>query len=115
MVDFQSDPQRLLCRKRARQIPIEPSSRPEMNSTQHAPIVPYPSGHFGDDLHTERQPARSDLFQVQTADDVPGNAPRHTQSARGTRFPVPPLSARRQHSAGLALRSSVVLHSHDRQ
>jgi hypothetical protein len=86
---------------KVRQIPIESSSRPEMNSPQHAPIVPYPSGHSGDDLRSERQPARSDLLEVRTADDVLGNAPRHIKSARCTRFPVPPLSARRHHSAGV--------------
>jgi hypothetical protein len=93
--------QLVLPRKQTRQIPIDSSSPPEMNSPQHPPIVPYPSRHFGDDLRSERQSARSDLLQVQTADDVLGDTAGHLHASRGACLPVPSLPAGGYHPAHL--------------
>lgn len=84
-----------------RQFPINPSSRPEMNFTQPAPIVPSPSGPFGDGLRSERQSARFDLLQLQTADDVLGHAARNPHASRSACLSVPSLSAGGHHPAGL--------------
>jgi len=72
-----------------------------MNSTQPAPIVPYPSGHVGDDLRSERQSARSDLLQLQTADDVLGHAARNPHASRSACLSVPSVPAGGHHPAGL--------------
>jgi hypothetical protein len=87
--------------KRARQFPIDSSSHPEMNSTQPAPIVPSRSGPFGNDLRSERQSARSDLLQLQTADDVLGHAAGNPHASRSACLSVPSLSAGGHHPAGL--------------
>lgn len=64
-----------------------------MNSAQHPPIVPHSSGHVGDGLRSEGQSARSDLLQVQTADDVLGHAADNLHASRSACLPVPSLSA----------------------
>jgi len=72
-----------------------------MNSAQPAPNVPSFLGHFGDDLRSERQSARSDLLQVQTADDVFGDTAGHLHASSGARLPVPSLPAGGYHPAHL--------------